>query len=114
MGTVLIVEDHSETRDFLRLLVEQPERPVITAGDGQEALERIRSVPTPCLIVLDLAMPRMNGWEFLQVKNADPTIAGIPTIVLSGTPTDLPTGAKSHLTKPVDIARLQALVDQYC
>jgi CheY-like chemotaxis protein len=114
MRTVLIIEDHTESRDCLRQLVEKPERLVVTANNGQEALERVKSIPPPCLILLDLAMPRMNGREFLRIKNADSTIARIPTIVVSGTPTDLPAGAVDHLTKPVDVNRLQALVNQYC
>ena len=114
MGTVLIVEDHCASRDALRQLVENDGRPVVTAGDGQEALNRVRSIPPPSLILLDLSMPRMNGWEFLQRKTADPTIAGIPTIVMSGSPTDLPAEARDLLAKPVDIERLLALIDQYC
>jgi CheY-like chemotaxis protein len=54
----------------------------------------------------------MDGWEFLRRQSADPSIANVPTIVLSGS--DLPAGAKHHLKKPVDLDRLQALVDQYC
>jgi CheY-like chemotaxis protein len=114
MGPVLVVEDHADSRDFLKQLLEQDGREVITANDGVEALECVRSSPPPRLILLDLSMPGMNGWEFLLHKNTDPTIAGIPTIVVSSTPIDLPAGAMDHLTKPVDIGWLQALVDQYC
>jgi CheY-like chemotaxis protein len=114
MGSVLIVEDHCASRDVLKQLIEKDGRAVLTAGDGRDALKRARSIPHPSLILLDLSMPRMNGWEFLQHKTADRTIAGIPTIVLSGSPTDLPAGATDHLTKPVDIERLLALIDQYC
>jgi CheY-like chemotaxis protein len=64
----------------------------VTAGDGQEAFERLSEVPRPCLILLDLMMPRMNGLEFLRRRSADPAIANIPTIVLSGS--TLPAGAK--------------------
>ena len=53
----------------------------------------------------------MNGWEFLQRKSADPVIANLPTIVLSGS--GRPTGAMHHLAKPVDVETLLALVDQY-
>ena len=67
---------------------------------------------TPMLIVLDLMMPRMNGWEFLRRQSGDPSIAKIPTIVLSGS--RLPTGANHQLAKPIDVDRLKALVDQYC
>jgi CheY-like chemotaxis protein len=114
MGTVLIVEDHCASREILRELIERDGRAVVTAADGQEALDCVRSIPLPSVILLDLSMPRMNGWEFLQNKTADPAIARIPTIVLSGLSTDLPAGAMDLLAKPVDIERLLALIEQYC
>jgi CheY-like chemotaxis protein len=94
MGTILIVDDHCASREALRQLVEKNGRAVVTAGDGEEALNRVRSIPPPTLILLDLSMPRMNGWEFLHNKTADPTIAGIPTIVVSGSSSELPAGGK--------------------
>ena len=112
MATVLIVDDEADTRETLAALLEKDGREIATAGDGHEAMERLRDIPDPCLIVLDLMMPRMNGWEFLRRQSADPSIAGIATIVLSGE--SLPGGAKHQLAKPVDVERLQALVDQYC
>jgi CheY-like chemotaxis protein len=112
MGTILIVEDDTETRDTLTELLEKDGREIVTASDGQEAFERLSDVPRLCLILLDLAMPRMDGWEFLRRQSADPWIANIPTIVLSGSA--LPAGAKHQLAKPVDVERLLALVDQYC
>jgi CheY-like chemotaxis protein len=112
METVLIVEDDTETRDTLTTLLEKDGREIVTAGDGQEAFERLSEVPRPCVILLDLMMPRMNGLEFLRRRSADPAIANIPTIVLSGS--TLPAGAKHQLAKPVDAERLLALVDQYC
>ncbi|MBV8830738.1 MAG: response regulator [Acidobacteriaceae bacterium] len=112
MGPLLIVEDEVTIRDTLSELLAKDEREIVTAGDGQEALERLTEVPRPCLILLDLMMPRMNGWEFLQRKSADPSIANIPTIVLSGS--GRPAGAVHQLAKPVDVKRLLALVDQYC
>jgi CheY-like chemotaxis protein len=112
MATVLIVEDEITTRDALTEVLEKEGREIITASDGQEALERLTKVPRPRLILLDLMMPRLNGWAFLRRQSADPSIAGIPTIVLSGS--KLPAGAKHQLAKPVDVNRLRALVDQYC
>jgi CheY-like chemotaxis protein len=111
MGLLLIVEDEIAVRDTLTELVSNDGREIVTASDGQEALERLTEV-RPCLILLDLMMPRMNGWEFLQRKSADPLIADIPTIVLSGS--GRPAGAVHQLAKPVDVERLLALVDQYC
>jgi CheY-like chemotaxis protein len=112
METVLIVEDDTETRNTLTELLEKDGRGIVTASDGQEAFERLSDVPRPRLILLDLAMPRMDGWEFMRRQSADPAIANIPTIVLSGS--TLPAGAKHQLAKPVDAERLLALVDQYC
>jgi CheY-like chemotaxis protein len=110
MGTVLIVEEHCRSRELLKKVVEKEGRAVVTAGNERVALECARSIPPPSLILLDLSMPRMNGWEFLQHKTADPTISGIPTIVLS----DVPVGAMNSLAKPVDIERLLAVIEQYC
>ena len=112
METVLIVEDDTEMRNTLAALLEKDGREVVTAGNGQEAFERLSDVPRPCLILLDLVMPRMDGWEFLRRQSADPLIAKIPTIVLSGS--TLPAGAKHQLAKPIDVERLLALVNQYC
>jgi CheY-like chemotaxis protein len=112
MGPLLIVEDELEIRDLLTELVSKDGREIVTASDGQEALERLAEGPRPSLILLDLMMPRMDGWEFLQRKSADSSIAAIPTIVLSGS--GRPASAMHQLTKPVDVERLRALVDQYC
>jgi len=112
METVLIVEDEVMTRDVLTELLRKEGREILTAGDGQEAMDCLTKVPRPRVILLDLVMPRMDGWEFLRRQSADPSIANIPTIVLSGS--KLPAGARHQLTKPVDVDRLRALVDQYC
>jgi CheY-like chemotaxis protein len=112
MGTVLIIEDEHATRDALIELLGKHGREIVTAGNGEEALERLSNVRRPCLIVLDLMMPCIDGWEFLRRQSKDPSIAHIPTIVLSGS--TLPAGAKHQLAKPVDVDRLVALVNQYC
>src|SRR5690349_20212886 len=112
MGTVLIVDDEFATRETLVELLGKDGREIVTAGDGQEALERLTGLPRPCLIVLDLMMPRMNGFEFLRRLSADPSIAEVPTIVLSGS--HLPAAARHQLSKPINVEKLLALVDQYC
>jgi CheY-like chemotaxis protein len=112
METVLIIEDERTTRDSLIELLGKDGREIVGAADGQEALQRLTQIPRPCLILLDLSMPRMDGWEFLRRQSADPSIASIPTIVLSASAR--PPGVKHQLAKPVDVDRLLALVDQYC
>ena len=74
MGALLIVEDELAVREALTDLIGKDGRKIVMASDGQEALARLTEVPRPCLILLDLMMPRMNGWEFLQRKSADPLI----------------------------------------
>jgi CheY-like chemotaxis protein len=112
METVLIVEDEVATRDILIEILAKDGREIVTAGDGQEAMERLAKLQRPRVILLDLMMPRMDGREFLRRQSDDPSIANIPIIVLSGS--RLPVGAKHQLSKPVDVDRLRALVDQYC
>lgn len=70
MGTLFIVEDEIAVRDTLTELAAKDGREIVTASNGQEALERLTKIPRPCLILLDLMMPRINGWEFLQRKVA--------------------------------------------
>jgi CheY-like chemotaxis protein len=112
METLLIVDDDPAIRESLMELLWKDGREIVTAGDGNEALQRLKEIPRPSLIVLDLMMPRMDGWEFLRRQTRDPALAGIPTIVLSGS--TLPAGAKHQLLKPVHFDKLVALVNQYC
>src|SRR5262249_37619408 len=88
---------------------------VLTAGNGKEGLEQLRRVTSPCLILLDLMMPVMNGQEFLRAKAAEESLASIPVCVLSGVGSqpDLP-GIVAFLSKPVDFSRLFDLIRNYC
>ena len=75
METVLIVEDEVTTRDALIELLGKEGREIVTAADGQEAMDCLTMVPRPRVILLDLMMPRMDGWEFLRRQATDPSIA---------------------------------------
>ncbi len=114
MGTLLIVDNDVTTREALAELLAKDGREIVTATDGRQALDCLNTIPRPSLILLDLSMPGMNGWEFLRHLSVNPVIAGIPTMVLSGAVSEVPPGARQVLTKPVNVARLMALVDQYC
>src|SRR5262245_65206359 len=80
---ILVVEDNSFTRDALLMLLCEKGYEVEGAADGQEALAGLGRGERPCLILLDLAMPRMNGWQFLEERQRDPALAAIPVVVLS-------------------------------
>ncbi len=82
-GTVLIAEDDEAIRDGLSMSLEIEGYRVLTAADGREALELLPKLEPPCLLLLDLLMPVMNGWELLEAKNRDPALAPIPVVVLT-------------------------------
>src|SRR5436189_6355744 len=110
-GNVLIVEDDPEVREMLRQLLAIEGFYTIAAGDGLEALHLLRTMrrrapETPCLVLLDLKMPRFGGREFRRAQLSDPTVAGVPVAVISGA-TDLEEraralGAVATLPKPID------------
>jgi CheY-like chemotaxis protein len=81
--TVLIVEDDDMTCEALRCILESEGYPVAVAANGREALNYLYRNSRPLLILLDLMMPVMNGWEFRRQQKRDPALAGIPVVVCS-------------------------------
>jgi CheY-like chemotaxis protein len=79
---VLVVDDHDETRNALVRLLHLQGHAVVTARDGEAALEFLRRVPV-ALIVMDLEMPRVNGWVLRRRLLDDPALADIPVVVFS-------------------------------
>jgi two-component system chemotaxis response regulator CheY len=115
---ILIVEDNVDTRQALELVLELEGYSVQGAGDGAEALIYARSPPRPCLILLDVNMPRMDGSAFRREQIADPRIREIPVVVLSALPRHHPMlGPLADVEmcqKPIDAGKLVALVERYC
>jgi CheY-like chemotaxis protein len=115
---VLLVDDHEEARDALAMLLRNEGFAVREASDGQEALDALYDGPRPCLVVLDLMMPGMDGWEFRRRQLRSPLFARIPTVVLSGHAnlSAAASGLSAHevMTKPVVLGRLLELVRDYC
>jgi CheY-like chemotaxis protein len=109
---ILVVDDDRAIRDALRLLLEEDGYRVKVARDGREALELLRSAPPPCVILLDLMMPEMDGKEFLRLKNRNPVLAEIPVCVMtaSGRLTPMPAGVSAVLHKPFDASELAAQI----
>src|SRR5262249_45678531 len=122
-GNVLIVEDDAETRDMIASLVATEGFNPVAAEDGLEALHLLRVVrrrapDQPCLVLLDLKMPRLSGHEFRRAQLGDPTVASVPVAVISGA-TDLEQrgaalGAVATLPKPIKVEALLDVVRRYC
>src|ERR671922_1464006 len=81
---LLLVEDDPSMQEVLRTLFESEGYEVIPALDGEEALELLRGGAAPSLIVLDLMLPRMDGFQFRALQRANPAWADIPVVVYSG------------------------------
>jgi CheY-like chemotaxis protein len=115
---VCVVDDDPDMREALRLVLELGGYSVEEAADGGEALELLRRNSRCCLILLDLMMPGMNGWQFRQAQLETPELAAIPVAVLSAM-RDVCThaaevGAVACLSKPLDMDRLMAEVSRHC
>ncbi|MBS2032414.1 MAG: response regulator [Deltaproteobacteria bacterium] len=114
-GTVLIAEDDEAIRDGLSMSLEIEGYRVLIAADGREALELLPTIEAPCLLLLDLLMPVMNGWELLEAKNADPALAPIPVVVLSSADEKqrLP-GVAAFVPKPYELDKVINAIRQFC
>ena len=112
--TVLIVEDEEDLREMMRDALELSGFTVVTAREGRDALEKISKIERLCLVLLDLLMPGMNGWEFFEKLRERPELATVPVIVHTSTPNRAPLGATRVLQKPVLFEQLISVVREYC
>jgi len=83
-GPILLVDDDAELRDALAAALPEVGYDVVSAANGREALDLLKARPLPRVIVLDLLMPVMNGWDFCDAARGDPTMGKIPIVVTSG------------------------------
>ena len=103
---LLVVEDSSLVRGGMKMLLEWEGFRVSGAADGREALERLRQPDRPHLILLDLSMPVLNGWQFLEEQRRDPELAAIPVLVVTGHGEQAPPGVAGLLNKPFEPEQL--------
>ena len=109
MLRVLVVDDDSDVRAALAVGLAAHGYTDDEAKDGVEALERQSAGVAPDAIVLDLGMPRMNGWQFRDLQKRQPKLAGIPVVVLTG---ENPLGidARAVVAKPATLNELAAAI----
>lgn len=112
---ILIIEDDRDIRETLAEVLDGEGFPTRTAADGTEGLAQLARPPLPGLILLDLMMPKMNGWEFLRERARKPTWAKIPVVVMSAVPGAEAIPAVTKIfKKPLDFAGLMATVREVC
>lgn len=112
---VFLVDDDEALLDALGGLLESEGYEVETARNGKEAIEKLATTPPPGVILLDLKMPVMDGWQFLAARSADPAAPPVPVVLLSGL-AFIPNapGVADFLSKPIDSSRLLACVRRFC
>lgn len=120
-ATILVVDDNDSSRELLAQQLQRQEHLVIEASSGERALEVMRSAK-PDLLLLDLVMPGLNGYEVLQTIRADEELRRIPVVVISGVQDEagaihcIDAGASDYLIKPVNAtllgARVSALLER--
>jgi CheY-like chemotaxis protein len=114
---VLVVEDEVAAREALVRLLRAEGYTVVTAGDGQQALDVLHAAPLPDLILLDLVLPGMDGWEFRQRQQGDPALAPVPVVLISGSEglgrAAEALAAAGFLEKPIDVDKLLAEVRRH-
>lgn len=112
--TILVVEDEQDIREVLKEILEFEDHRVFTSSNGKEALETLKKIPKPDIILLDLMMPIMNGWEFLEVKHQTAALSKIPVIVLSAaTGKAAPPHISAYMKKPIQLDSLLSLIKEH-
>ena len=114
LKTILVIEDDHDTRVSLRTTLEREGYFVFSAANGRQGLETLQRIKPPCLILLDVVMPLMNGEEFMQALETDPDLHMIPVVVVSAFP-DLAKKlvTKAFVQKPVDLKSLLRVVETH-
>lgn len=111
---ILIVDDDPDVRELLRESLEVVGHRVVEASNGQEALEVISRTPDLGLVLLDLRMPVMDGWQFLDAKAKRNELAALPVVVLSASEPDdkVLASTAGFLKKPFELDELLSLVER--
>jgi CheY-like chemotaxis protein len=117
---ILVVEDDEDIRDLVTDILENEGFQVESAANGAEGLRKLEKMPVPTLVFLDLMMPSMNGWEFLDARKKDKRLAGHRVVTISALKPseslDDPTPLKvdGAIAKPLSLERIWNNVNRYC
>ena len=111
--TVLVVEDDLDTRDFIGDLLADVGHDVIPAATGKQALDYLLAdtESLPDIVVLDLMLPLVSGWQVLEKMRSDQRLVDVPVIVTTGISSDRPPGATMVLKKPFSVLQLLQAIE---
>ncbi|HET8933121.1 MAG TPA: response regulator [Polyangiales bacterium] len=114
--TILIAEDNKDLRDLMGIVLRRDGYDVCEAENGKEALDQLDTMSQPpCLMLLDLMMPVMDGQELLKILIASHRLDALPVVVLSaGGNVSEAVGATQFISKPADPKRVLAVVHEIC
>lgn len=111
----MVVEDDADIRECLQMILEDEGYEVVTAANGAEAEAELAHMEEPCVVLLDLMMPVMSGWEFLEHLQQEGKLDdGMHVVVVSAVLSDVPKGPVKCIRKPLRADQLIATVRQYC
>lgn len=113
---ILIIEDDADISEILKLAVEMEGYTAHTAANGQEGLLALSKTEKPCLILLDLMMPFMDGWAFAEALEKDPNLNTIPFVVVTAFAESAINIKKARdiINKPVDLELLRSILKNIC
>jgi CheY-like chemotaxis protein len=112
--SVVVVDDDPDVRATVQEMLELQGYPVLTVGNGHEALKLLSQKGAPGLILLDMRMPVMTGQQLLGLLQRHQALREIPVVVVSATPERAPVGAQACLVKPFQANELLDVVRQHC
>ena len=113
---ILVVDDNRDLCETLVSILEDYGFSAKTAGNGLEALKALQGGLDPCLVLLDLMMPVMDGYAFLEHRRQDPRLSRIPVVIITAgahVDSDRAQDAKL-LSKPIRTEALMAIVNEIC
>jgi CheY-like chemotaxis protein len=110
--SILVVDDDPMVRDLLHDALQEAGHRVEVAADGAQALDRLRDGTAPCVVLSDVRMPRMDGFELSRATGRDPQLAAIPVVVMTGD--RILSFTSPARDKPFSVAELDALVQRSC
>jgi CheY-like chemotaxis protein len=120
-NTVLIIEDHHDIREAIESILRMEGYRVHGVRNGEEALDALNLMGRPGLILLDMMMPVLDGWNFLQILGTDTPVSSVPIVVVTAFSPDAifaempePANVVGFIQKPIAVDKLLSYVRDYC